>query len=147
MTLIEVRDMAYEFFIRYGLEGWKFGFNKRNRQLGVCYYQRKLIQVSIWFVRLDDLSQLIDTIKHEIAHALVGSGHRHDWVWKAKARELGCIPKACSKYVAETGTGAKFIAQCACGIPHYRYRKSQKMDGFYCVKLGSRSTPLVFKPV
>ena len=34
-----------------------------------------------------------NTLLHEIAHALVGPGHRHNRVWRQKAREIGCDAK------------------------------------------------------
>ena len=33
--------------------------------------------------------EIVDTILHEIAHAIVGSKHGHDAVWKAVARRIG----------------------------------------------------------
>jgi hypothetical protein len=35
-------------------------------------------------------SEILDTILHEIAHALVGHKEAHGPVWVAKAKEIGC---------------------------------------------------------
>jgi SNF2 family DNA or RNA helicase len=35
-------------------------------------------------------AELINTIRHEVAHAIVGPGHGHNEVWADKAREIGC---------------------------------------------------------
>ena len=48
-----------------------------------------------------DEKHVLDTILHEIAHALVGSHHKHDAVWKAKCKEIGCDPKATSDVAVE----------------------------------------------
>ena len=39
-----------------------------------------------------ELEPILNTIKHEVAHILVGRGHGHDGVWKLKIQELGGIP-------------------------------------------------------
>ena len=44
--------------------------------------------------REHDPDEVRDTILHEIAHALVGPGHGHDAVWKAKCVEVGAKPEA-----------------------------------------------------
>ena len=38
---------------------------------------------------------VIDTLLHEIAHALVGHKHGHDAVWRRKALQIGCNGKRC----------------------------------------------------
>ena len=39
---------------------------------------------------------LVDTLLHEIAHAIVGPGHAHDAVWQTAARRIDCKAKRCS---------------------------------------------------
>jgi hypothetical protein len=39
--------------------------------------------------------EIVDTILHEIAHALVGPRHGHDTVWKAKCTDIGARPERC----------------------------------------------------
>jgi predicted SprT family Zn-dependent metalloprotease len=81
-----------ELFKRYQLDGWKFGFDKAKTSAGTCRSQYKEISLSSYFILNSKATELdlLDTIKHEIAHAIVGGRHGHDAVWKAKALEVGC---------------------------------------------------------
>lgn len=146
MKLSEVREIAYEFIALYGLEGWRFKFNTRmTATLGICKYRTKSIELQVEFCRTGTQDQIIDTIKHEISHALVGRGHRHDDVWKAKAIEIGATPKACAD-VPRTEKGAKYTAACTCGVPHFKYRKPKRLTGWYCVRAGRKAGELTWKP-
>lgn len=151
MTFTEVRDLGYEYMMLHGLTDldWRFGFNDHKRTLGMCYYKKKRIEVSQELVRSGNVEQIRETILHEIAHALVGPHKAHGQEWRAMAIKVGAKPVACADgAVPPTGRGAKYKADCPCGIPHYRYRKPKRPDGkFYCVKAGRKAGFLEFKPI
>lgn len=95
--------MDYKVFIEnllksQGLEGWTVKINGRlTRTLGRCSHTRKTIELSRSHVEVDKQEIVIDTIRHEVAHAVVGPGHGHDNVWKAAASKLGATPTATTK--------------------------------------------------
>lgn len=145
------REVAAELFQLWGLTelGWVFYLKDSKRTLGLCDYQRKRIVVSLDVLRSGIMEQLLETIKHEIAHVLVGPGNRHNHIWRAKAIEVGCQPVACAEIgaVPESGIGAKYVAECPCGSPHYLYRRVKRLDTRYCVKAGVKAGFLMYKPV
>ena len=58
-----------------------------------------------------------NTILHEIAHALVGRGHGHDYVWRSKALEIGCDGERCHSHEKDIeNVRYKYLATCPiCG--------------------------------
>jgi predicted SprT family Zn-dependent metalloprotease len=134
-TEYEVRDLANELMTKHGLIaiGWRLGFDSAKRRCGLCSYRKKVISLSVYTCFRMPLSEVEDTIKHEIAHALVGPGHNHDWVWKAKAREIGAKPDRCSSIEVERPTG-KYVAHCSCST-HYLYRRPKyDLSSYRCAK-------------
>lgn len=77
----------------YGLNDWRLEFRHMTATLGKCFQGRKLIKLSTYFIAVKPASRILNTILHEIAHALT-PGHGHDLAWKQKAMELGAIPRA-----------------------------------------------------
>jgi hypothetical protein len=55
------------------------------------------ITISTWLWKWNSTNhpQLIDTLRHEAAHALAGPRAGHGPVWKAMASTLGADPKSC----------------------------------------------------
>lgn len=76
---------------KYGLKEWgiRLSTNINDPFLGLCIYKDKVIILNAHHIDIHPHDEIIDTIKHEVAHALT-PGHRHDSVWADKARELGC---------------------------------------------------------
>jgi len=65
--------------------------------LGLCSHKDKCIILNAHHIDIHPEPDIIDTIRHELAHALVGPFHGHNEVWKAKAKEVGCTQfSACS---------------------------------------------------
>ena len=58
--------------------------------------------------------EVLDTILHEIAHALVGPQHGHDAVWRAKAREIGCTGERCVSSDSPRVPG-DWVGRCSAG--------------------------------
>jgi len=77
---------------KHGLQDWAVRLNQNadSRFLGLCSYKDKCIILSAHHIDIHPDPDVINTIRHEIAHALVGPGHAHDYVWADKAREVGC---------------------------------------------------------
>lgn len=92
MDMVESIALAYDLLKEHNLDSWNVEVIETKRVLGQCDFTKKIIRLSRPFVVLNDKDVVVDTIKHEIAHALVGVGHGHDWKWKQMCEQLGCIP-------------------------------------------------------
>lgn len=58
--------------------------------LGLTDYNVKTIFLNGFSIDTHPDAELQNTIRHEVAHALVGPGHGHDDVWRDQAKLLGC---------------------------------------------------------
>ena len=77
---------------KYGLNDWTWKYNRATSGQCSCRYSVKLLKFCKSYVALNELHIVLDTILHEIAHALVGAGHGHGHVWASKCLEIGCRP-------------------------------------------------------
>jgi predicted SprT family Zn-dependent metalloprotease len=79
----------------HNLQGWYFQYDRAKNRFGLCSHAHKRISMSEELVRANTLERCLQTMKHEIAHALVGPGHGHDFVWQRQARALGIPADRC----------------------------------------------------
>lgn len=149
---------------RHGLidREWKFVFDERPRKrLGQCRYHCKEIGLTGWYVDLNDVAEVTDTILHEIAHALNGrKGHGADWVeW---CHKLGCSPKAkvdirhlmfmqqlwsascsCGQSFSKSGHPVNsYNYFCRCGLP-LRFRRNEQELLFKGTKVSSAAQSFI----
>lgn len=82
-----VESKALELMAQHGVSHFKFKFSGARRRSGSC--SSNTISLSINHALYSDIKQFIDTILHEIAHAIVGVSCRHREKWQIKAKELG----------------------------------------------------------
>ena len=135
MTLSQTYDIAVSLMRQHGLiqKGWCFDFDQAKRRFGVCNYTLKEIRLSAPLTKINDETQVRDTILHEIAHALT-PGHGHDSVWKAKCVEIGCRPERCYTEENTTVIAGKYRAVCGgCGQVHNRHKIPPRGRRFACL--------------
>ena len=84
--------------------GWKFGFDLAPARGGICRDTEKQITLSVTYCLKASEAEIIDTILHEIAHAIVGPRHGHDAVWKAVAQRIGGTAERCHRVEHTTPT-------------------------------------------
>lgn len=77
---------------KYNLSDWHVRLTSDPNQpfLGLCVYRDKSIILNAAHIDIHPTAEVINTILHEIAHAIVGPGHAHNSTWETKAREIGC---------------------------------------------------------
>lgn len=130
MTTTAAQARAFELMRQFGLidAGWRFAWDRAVRRFGRCSYVRKTISLSIKLVVLNRDEDVEDTIRHEIAHALIGPGFGHGHVWKAKARAIGARPRACATAAEGKRTlQGSIVATCwTCGNVVRRHRVSRR---------------------
>lgn len=143
--LAVVREWALTVMASFDLAEWEFTFTRGKRTLGVCYSIRQVIGLSVYLVQGNDKEVVRDVLLHEISHALT-PGHGHDEVWKAMCREIGCRPVRCCNAPISVPAG-RWRATCGCGKTFRRYRRPQRMTGWFCKRCGRVRGALVWKQI
>ena len=91
MTRNEAARLLREELNKHNLTDWSVRLNQNadSRYLGLCSHKDKCIILSAHHIDIHPDPDVINTIRHEVAHALT-PGHSHDDIWESKAREIGC---------------------------------------------------------
>lgn len=102
MTRTDASLLTRKLLDQYNLKDWHIkltapNLSARVQFLGKCSYQDKSIYLNMHHIDTHPSIEVEDTIRHEIAHALVPNDG-HGELWKAKARELGASPNPCASY-------------------------------------------------
>ncbi len=80
-------------------EGWVFGWSTRTAALGDCSYRDKELRLSSKFLNARTKEEQINTITHEMAHAIAWTDFNergHGAIWKRVHRQLGGTAERCS---------------------------------------------------
>ena len=94
MQMCEAKSLALEELEKWGLSHWKVRLNNRlTRALGRCVYSRNEIELQRRYVQENSVEIVLDTIRHEIAHALAGHNAGHGPEWKMWAIKVGAAPE------------------------------------------------------
>ena len=117
----------------YTLSKWAFEFSKHKTFAGMCYYDEQLIVLSKYFVLHNSEEKIINTMLHEIAHALAprGSGHNSKWrkIFKYLLIEHGQPINVSRCYGDETKMpkGKYRITCTCCGDSYTQHKKTKKI--------------------
>jgi len=133
MDLIELEELAAAKIAEHGLEGWSFRFGKAKRRLGLCNFREKRIEIAAYYAYHTAANLVLDTLLHEIAHALAGPSARHGPKWKALARRIGATPRACDDSPDTVVPPGDWQTTCpGCRKTFYRYRRPRTLSGYRC---------------
>lgn len=84
---------------RYLHSKWHLEWSNTKRRWGDCSPLQKRIRLSEHMLKLHNIDELRNTLRHEVAHAITFEVHgrcqQHGPEWKKWAIQLGAIPKAC----------------------------------------------------
>jgi len=113
-----------------GHRGWTFVWGRGKRTLGTCNYAARTITLSRPFAQLNAEAEVLDTILHEIAHALT-PGAKHGAAWKAACVRLGARPNRTASLQQVVVPPSKYALVCpCCGARSGRERRTTRR--YYC---------------
>jgi predicted SprT family Zn-dependent metalloprotease len=127
---VKAEQLANTLISKWELDGWTFKFNHRKRNLGVCRYGPKSIELSLYLLPFMSDYDVKDTILHEIAHALdwrERGESDHGPEWRRWAVKVGANPSRLTKLSKEITAKSKYTLICPNGhkVPAHRKRKRE----------------------
>lgn len=126
MTRQEAFQMTRKVLIEHGLGNWEIVLLNSYQRIGVCRHYKKVIGLSKHFIEHNSRERVMETVLHEVAHALVGPGHGHNIVWQNKAREIGLKRIAACAETTDTVMPTPYFAICdGCNYEHRMVRKTK----------------------
>ena len=135
MELQEAKKLTLSLMSDHKLNHWSFKWHNQKTCYGTCYHSRMAIGLSKVLVPQMSIEAVTNTILHEIAHALVGGGYGHGYVWQRKAIEIGCDGNRTNDHDVEVEP--KYIAICSgCGKRFTAHRKLKRSH--WCIKCNNK---------
>lgn len=123
-------DLLNRKLAEHGLteRGWTGGLDNAVRRFGVCMPQRKRITLSRHLATINSDEETLDTVLHEIAHALAwveyGEDCGHDERWQAIAARIGARPeRTVDVEEASSVAGSWFLVHSETGEVFNSYHK------------------------
>jgi hypothetical protein len=109
ITLDDELEMRY-IMKHHGLHDWSLKLTRTKTHVGKCVYSKKQIHIS----RYQPDGDWMDTLLHEIAHALVPNDlHPHGPLWQEKCIEIGAVPRTCVRtHIPQSITYAYACTKC-----------------------------------
>ena len=137
IKLYEIKQYALQQMEKWELigQGWSFVWDtKAVRRYGQCRYRSKEIGITKKLANINTVEETKDVVLHEIAHALTGPGHGHDYVWKRMCRKVGAKPERC--YTPEENGGTvktikgkyKLVNKDTGEVYRYYHRRPKNKD-------------------
>lgn len=113
--IAEFNELLDQFGLRE--RGWTAHVNERmTRTYGICRYRSRRVEISWQIARLNGRESNLDTIRHEVAHAIVGPGCGHGPKWKEACELTGARPVRCYSGDEVATPEGRWLATCeACG--------------------------------
>lgn len=145
MNASDIEIIAKTLMDRHGLHEWRFEWDRAVRRAGCCKYRYKKITLSWHFVthNLHNVCEIIDTVLHEIAHALAGPGKGHGPEWRAACDRTGAKPERCYDATVVVMPKGKWRAICGgCGREFRRHRQTRRQ--LHCRRCGPDRGSLVW---
>ena len=113
-TWTRVQRLFDKLKAKYELDDeWNIRKSRSKNQYGRCFHYEHEITISRYHIENGDWEDIEDTVRHEVAHALVGEGHGHNKTWRKKAKELDADPTACSS--KGSLPDYRYKLRCRCG--------------------------------
>lgn len=103
--------------------GWTITFADSKKWAGICVENMKTIVLSQRFVNSPLIygDDILDTILHELAHAIAGSENGHNNTWKLICYAIGCSADVKCKFFCSP-MDFKYTISCGGGCVYYRDR-------------------------
>ena len=128
MNTQEACDLAITLMVKHGLmtetpSTWHFEFDAATTRLGLCRFKTRTISLSRRLTEVNTRETVLDTILHEIAHALQPlAGHGR--IWKLQCMALGAKPQACARASDVVTLQGKYVATCpGCGAQFHKHAR------------------------
>lgn len=131
-------ELGKALLVQWGLSDWSvvIDHSTRSRRLGYCSFGIREIGLSSWYVDHNTPEVVVETVKHEIAHALAwikfgDTGHGAGW--RRMCVEVGCTVSRTKDDDAFTRPPTRFRAVCpACKDVFLRNNRPRKGFVYYC---------------
>jgi hypothetical protein len=135
MTRAEIIDEFNTMLDQFGLRdrGWTASINTRmTRTYGICRYGPRRVEVSWPIARLNGRAETMNTIAHEVAHAIAGPGAGHGPKWKDACALTGARPERCYSGDEVATPKGRYVATCAaCGADCGSRNRAPKPVTYY----------------
>jgi predicted SprT family Zn-dependent metalloprotease len=141
MTQHEATRLTLNLIHRFNLTGWQVVFDHARKRAGQCRFGPKHISLSLDLLKRRQYEDSLDTITHEIAHAIAGHAAGHGWEWQRVHKSLGGNGHRVF-HVDQHDPKALYHATCPHGKAWNRYReftaRSPKKQACNCEGVGFR---------
>ena len=140
MDIKEAEILADSLMSQHLADRWKFKWDKATSRFGSCCNSSKTLTLSRKLTELNNIQDVMDTILHEIAHALdyeERGTSNHDKNWVKIAKSIGCDGIRCygRHVITPPKPPNKWIASCSnCDYTTLKARYSVNACGKCCKK-------------